>query len=326
MLSGAVLLATRIIKCFQQHQHVSDGETAPVALEPAQQSSMTAAASSGEAVAMQMDVDEEWTAEEETFMRAAIEQARVALHRREVPVGCVIVRDGRIIAKGFNLTNELRNATRHAEFQAIDEVLRQSGGDLAAAEFRRCQLYVTCEPCIMCAGALSLVGMGRVYFGCPNDKFGGCGSILAINEQGCGQCGRDSGARTYHGPPLPPNGGGFERRGGLFAEAAVQLLQDFYLAGNPKAPKPARPVVDVPPWELELEQQRQQQQQQCAAAEQLPLGGGGGEPRRQQNGEQRREQPQQQQNGQRQPQQPQPQPQQQSQQPQPPQQRELQTA
>lgn len=47
----------------------------------------------------------------------------------------------------------------------------------------------------MCAGALSLVGMGRVYFGCPNDKFGGCGSILAINEQGCGQCGRDSGAR-----------------------------------------------------------------------------------------------------------------------------------
>jgi len=45
----------------------------------------------------------------------------------------------------------------------------------------------------MCAGALSLVGMGRVYFGCPNDKFGGCGSILAINERGCGQCGRDSG-------------------------------------------------------------------------------------------------------------------------------------
>ncbi len=52
----------------------------------------------------------------------------------------------------------------------------------------RCQLYVTCEPCIMCAGALSLVGIGEVYFGCANDKFGGCGSIWSVNMTGCGCC------------------------------------------------------------------------------------------------------------------------------------------
>lgn len=276
MLLGTLGLVNLVRKCFeQQKQQVASSKAQPVhqgkevhsdsaAIKMAAQAEQSTGPS-------RMDVDthytangsEEWTQEEMTFMRAALEQAKVALHRREVPVGCVIARDGRIVAKGFNLTNELRNATRHAEFQAIDEVLRQSEGDLAAAEFRRCQLYVTCEPCIMCAGALSLVGMGRVYFGCPNDKFGGCGSILAINEQGCGQCGRDCGGESsggYSGPPLPEHGGGFERRGGLFADQAIQLLQDFYLAGNPKAPKPARPVVDVPPWELELEQQQQQQQ------------------------------------------------------------------
>lgn len=52
----------------------------------------------------------------------------------------------------------------------------------------RCQLYVTCEPCIMCAGALSLLGIPRVVYGCPNDKFGGCGSIVPVHQQGCGTC------------------------------------------------------------------------------------------------------------------------------------------
>ena len=52
----------------------------------------------------------------------------------------------------------------------------------------RCELYVTCEPCIMCAGALSLLGFKRVIYGCPNDKFGGCGSVLDIHVKGCGSC------------------------------------------------------------------------------------------------------------------------------------------
>lgn len=53
-----------------------------------------------------------------------------------------------------------------------------------------CQLFVTVEPCIMCAGALALLGFGQVYFGCGNDRFGGCGSILSVHETGCGTCHR----------------------------------------------------------------------------------------------------------------------------------------
>jgi len=180
-----------------------------------------------------------WSSSDERWMRAALVEAERALRRWEVPVGCVVVRDGEIVATGSNRTNELRNGTRHAEFEAIDAILEAHGGDRTAAGFDRCALYVTCEPCIMCAGALSLLGFREVCFGCPNDKFGGNGSILAVHENGCAPCGgfgeteRDaaSAARTY------------PARGGLFAQAAVKLLQDFYIRGNPKAPKPHRPLA-----------------------------------------------------------------------------------
>ena len=87
-------------------------------------------------------------------------------------------------------------------------ILEAHGGDRTAAGFDRCALYVTCEPCIMCAGALSLLGFREVCFGCPNDKFGGNGSILAVHENGCAPCGgfggteRDaaSAARTSRRP------------------------------------------------------------------------------------------------------------------------------
>ena len=105
-------------------------------------------------------------------------------------------------------------ATRHAEFEAFDELLASSGNDATNAAFTRqapacssntipamprpgpelelsmssCELYVTCEPCIMCAGALSLLGVPKVIYGAANDRFGGCGSILSIHEQGCGSC------------------------------------------------------------------------------------------------------------------------------------------
>ena len=125
------------------------------------------------------DADERW-------MRAALVEAEGALNRWEVPVGCVVVRDGEVIATGSNRTNELRNGTRHAEFEAIDAILARPevNDDASAAGFDRCDLYVTCEPCIMCAGALSLLGFRSVTFGCGNDKFGGNGSILAVHETG----------------------------------------------------------------------------------------------------------------------------------------------
>ncbi|KAJ9689310.1 hypothetical protein PVL29_014808 [Vitis rotundifolia] len=99
------------------------------------------------------------------FMELAIQQAKLALDSLEVPVGCVIVEDGKLIATGRNRTTETRNATRHAEMEAIDVLLEQwqkNGlSKLEVAEnFSKCSLYVTCEPCIMCAASLSILVKG----------------------------------------------------------------------------------------------------------------------------------------------------------------------
>ncbi|XP_037497944.1 tRNA-specific adenosine deaminase TAD2 isoform X2 [Jatropha curcas] len=121
------------------------------------------------------------------YMELAMEQAKYALDCLEVPVGCLIVEGGKVIASGRNRTTETRNATRHAEMEAIDVLLKQwqkSGlSTLEVAEnFSQCTLYVTCEPCIICAAALSILGIKEVYYGCANDKFGGCGSILSLHS------------------------------------------------------------------------------------------------------------------------------------------------
>lgn len=140
------------------------------------------------------------------------------------------MRDGSVIARGSNKTNATRNPTRHAEFDAIDRILTACSGRVEEARFPECTLYVTCEPCIMCAGALCLIEIGEVVYGCMNDKFGGCGSILDIASTGCGGCGKK---------PAPH---GFKSRGGLFGKEAVELLRQFYITGNPAAPKPHRKV------------------------------------------------------------------------------------
>ncbi|KAK4836658.1 hypothetical protein QYF36_025824 [Acer negundo] len=137
------------------------------------------------------------------YMELAIQQAKLALDCLEVPVGCVILEGGKVVAAGRNRTNETRNATRHAEMEAIDFLLekwQQKDGlsQLEVAEkFSKCSLYVTCEPCIMCAAALSIVGVQEVYYGCTNDKFGGCGSILSLHSsssmEGGGEVARPKG-------------------------------------------------------------------------------------------------------------------------------------
>ncbi|XP_027091128.1 tRNA-specific adenosine deaminase TAD2-like [Coffea arabica] len=165
----------------------------------------------------------------EAFMKFAFHQAKLALDSLEVPVGCVIVDEGNnnVIASGRNRTTESRNATRHAEMEAIDVLLdqcRETGLSKAqvAEKFSNCTLYVTCEPCIMCAAALSMLGIKQVYYGCANDKFGGCGSILSLH----------SGDHSRKG---------FKCQGGILAPEAVSLLQAFYEQGNPNAPRPHRP-------------------------------------------------------------------------------------
>ena len=147
-------------------------------------------------------------------------------------------------------------ATRHAEFEAIDALLDAHGGDVAAARFEACQLYVTCEPCIMCAAALSLLRFSRVVFGCANDRFGGCGSVLDVHQQGVSPCGEPSSSEAAAGHtrptcPLPCVGG-------LYADEAVELLKSFYLRGNPNGAQLAthctahlmsRPSPDAPLWQ-----------------------------------------------------------------------------
>ncbi|PNT77507.1 tRNA-specific adenosine deaminase 2 isoform X2 [Brachypodium distachyon] len=126
----------------------------------------------------------------------------------------------------------------HAEMEAIDDLLRewQSMGldqTQTAEKFAGCDLYVTCEPCIMCASALSILGIREVYFGCANDKFGGCGSVMSLHENS--SLDDLSGG---HNPRLR----GFKCTGGIMAEEAVALFRNFYEQGNPNAPKPHRPV------------------------------------------------------------------------------------
>ncbi|KMZ74585.1 tRNA-specific adenosine deaminase [Zostera marina] len=170
-----------------------------------------------------------------SFMELALQQAKYALENLEVPVGCVIVENGKVIASGSNRTNAFRNATRHAEMEAIDILLKEwQENELSqlqiAEKFSKCVLYVTCEPCIMCATALSILGIGEVYFGCPNDKFGGCGSVLSLQDR-----------HSYKGSQVPEEKS-FKCSGGVMSLEAVALLRSFYEQGNPNAPKPHRPV------------------------------------------------------------------------------------
>jgi tRNA(Arg) A34 adenosine deaminase TadA len=103
-------------------------------------------------------------------------QAEEALHSDEVPVGCVFIKDGKAIARARNRTNEWRNATLHAELEAIDHLLPENPPPLSDIT-----LYVTVEPCVMCAAALRQIGIGRVVYGCGNERFGGCGSVIDVN-------------------------------------------------------------------------------------------------------------------------------------------------
>ncbi|QDZ22929.1 cytidine deaminase [Chloropicon primus] len=192
---------------------------------------------------------------EEGFMRLALAEATKAFGEGEIPVGCVLVRGGEVVGRGGNKTNESRNGSRHCEMEAIDEVLGkfeagslEVGSDCAMSKFwSEVDLYVTCEPCIMCAGAISLMGIKNVYYGCSNDKFGGCGSVHPVSDQGCGTCG---GGEERFGAE---NVRSFRCRKGLFAEEAIAMLQDFYLRGNARAPKPHRKVL----WMDRREQQQE---------------------------------------------------------------------
>ncbi|MBR5525081.1 MAG: nucleoside deaminase [Clostridia bacterium] len=110
------------------------------------------------------------------YMRLALELAQQSASEGEVPVGAVVVRDGEIIGTGRNRRERLGNALAHAELEAIDEACRYLGG----WQLVNCTLYVTLEPCPMCAGAMINARIGRVVQGTLNPKAGSCGSVVDL--------------------------------------------------------------------------------------------------------------------------------------------------
>ncbi|XP_072120879.1 tRNA-specific adenosine deaminase 2 isoform X2 [Mobula birostris] len=120
--------------------------------------------------------------EQQSWMEQALSTAKGALEKGEVPVGCLMVYHDEILGQGKNEVNETKNATRHAEMVAIGHVLewcRQKGMRWQEV-FKETVLYVTVEPCIMCAAALRLLNIPLVVYGCRNERFGGCGSVLNV--------------------------------------------------------------------------------------------------------------------------------------------------
>lgn len=105
---------------------------------------------------------------DEEYMRRALEQARMAFEKDEVPVGAVVVCRDRIIARAHNLTETLHDVTAHAEMQAITAAAEYLGGKYLDV----CTLYVTVEPCVMCAGAIGWAQMGRIVYGASDPKRG----------------------------------------------------------------------------------------------------------------------------------------------------------
>ncbi|XP_037101099.1 tRNA-specific adenosine deaminase 2 [Syngnathus acus] len=157
------------------------------------------------------------------WMDRAFDMAKEALNNGEVPVGCLLVYKDQVVGKGRNEVNETKNATRHAEMVALDELLDWCchGNRDARSVCEQTVLYVTVEPCIMCAAALRIMNIPVVAYGCRNERFGGCGSVLDVSS-----------AELTH------TGSSFKCVTGHRADEAVEMLKMFYKQENPNAPKP----------------------------------------------------------------------------------------
>jgi tRNA(adenine34) deaminase len=154
---------------------------------------------------------------DETFMRVAIQQAKLASGKDEVPVGAVIVHKNQIIAKAHNQVEMLHDPTAHAEMIAIT----QATNSLSAKWLTDCTMYVTIEPCSMCAGALVLARVKRLCFGALDPKTGACGSVSNIVRND----------RLNHR---------LEVEGGICADECGNLLTEFFKkkrAADPVEPK-----------------------------------------------------------------------------------------
>ncbi len=144
---------------------------------------------------------------DESFMSEALRLAQKAFEKEDVPVGAIVVRDGKIIARAWNQVEMLKDATAHAEMLAITQA------EAAVGDWRLndCELYVTKEPCPMCAGAIVHVRLRRVIFGCADPRGGAAGTALNLLQ-------------------MPGLNHRCEIRSGVLANECAALLQSFFQA------------------------------------------------------------------------------------------------
>lgn len=145
-----------------------------------------------------MNQDDKW-------MRLALHEAQKAQEKQEVPVGAIIVREGRVIARAHNLKENLKTPLGHAEIVAVHRASQKLG----AWRLSDCTLYVTLEPCLMCAGVLYQARIGRVVFGTKDPKAGALGSVYSIHQD----------QRLNHR---------YEALDGPLHEECSQILKDFF--------------------------------------------------------------------------------------------------
>ncbi len=156
--------------------------------------------------------------DDEAGMRAALREAHASLERDEVPVGCVVVHEGLVIGRGHNQVEGLQDATAHAEILAIGA----ASNTLGSWRLHECTLYVTLEPCAMCAGAIVLARVGRLVYGASDPKAGACGSVLDVVGE----------RRLNHRAQV---------ESGVLADECGELLREFFrrkrALAHPDAPR-----------------------------------------------------------------------------------------
>ncbi|MDX1799187.1 MAG: nucleoside deaminase [Candidatus Lokiarchaeia archaeon] len=139
------------------------------------------------------------------FMYSALQEAEKALIDKEVPVGAVVVKDERIIGRGFNQIERLKDSTAHAEMIAITAASNHLGN----WRLDGCSIYVSLEPCIMCTGAILASRISEIYFAASDPKFGACGSVHNLAEN----------SKTNHVVKV---------YSGIYAEESKSLLEKFF--------------------------------------------------------------------------------------------------
>lgn len=166
--------------------------------------------------------------DEDCLFEQCVQQAELALQEKEVAIGCVFYdsKQGKVLARGRNSVNATKNATRHAELNCIDDIIDycSQNGLQHTDIWPRIDVYVTCEPCIMCARILRHLRVRKVIYGCSNERFGGCKSVINVAT--------DEGIRED----------ALQYKSGVRESETINLLKTFYSGENMNAPEEMRKI------------------------------------------------------------------------------------